>query len=110
MSNLHPVLGYKSKSAAAWALRQEGRTHGEIALALGINPRGVGNLIRLGRAANGDAGGIHYTDKLSAQQRTRLRLEAQKRGLSVRQLVTDVLAIVADDRLFSALLDTGGDE
>lgn len=109
MTQPHPILGYPSKSAAAWALREAGKKHDEIAAVLGVNPSSVGNLIRMGRIARGDAGGIHYTDKLSSRQRTRIRMEAEKRGLSVRQLVNDLLAVVADDKLFSALLDTGGD-
>ena len=107
MSQAHPVLGYSSKSAAAWALKQQGMKQFEIARAIGVKESSVGNLVRVGRQQVGDVGGTRYTDPLTKAQRARLRGEAKKRGMTVRQLVAALLGAIADDRLFTALLDTG---
>ncbi len=109
MSNVHPVLGYPSKSDAAWALQRRGLSHRQIAAEIGVNPSAVGNLIRHARTVRRHASSQIYTDRLTAAQRARLRAEAQKRGQTVRQLVNALLSAVADDRLFAALLDDGGD-
>lgn len=110
MSQPQPVLGYPSKSAAAWALKQQGLKQYEIGRAIGVKESSVGNLVRVGRQQAGDVGGTVYTDALKKAQRTRLRSEAKKRGVSVRQLVAALLGVIADDRLFAALLDVEGEE
>lgn len=107
MSQAHPVLGYSSKSAAAWALKQQGKKQHEIARAIGVKESSVGNLVRVGRQQVGDVGGTVYTDALTKAQRSRLRSEALRRGVSVRTLVAALLATIADEKLFGAVLDTG---
>jgi len=110
MTRSHPIMGYPSKSAAAWALKQDGYKHAEIAEQIGVKECSVGNLIRVGRVSANDEGGTIYTDRLNARQRERLRVEAKRRGLSTRRLVACLLAAVADDGLFAAVLDTGGEQ
>ena len=107
MSHAQPVLGYSSKSEAAYAMKMAGQKQVAIAEQLGVSEASVGNLIRNGRIAAGEGDGTYYTDGLTGRHRYRLRVEAAKRGLTVRQLVNAVLVAVTDGKKFAALL---GDE
>jgi len=42
---------------------------------------------------------------LAAEERARLELEADQRGITVSELAHDILALVARDSLVSAVLD-----
>lgn len=108
MSNAIPTLGFASRCEAALALRDKGLKHHEIAKRLGVNESSVGNLVRQGRIKRGEGATSYFVEPLTGRQRDRLRREARKRGVAVRALVSQLLGIIVDDRLFAALLDVDG--
>lgn len=107
MSNAHPVLGYPTKSEAAWALWRQGLRQGAIAEQLGVKENTVGNLIRHGRALSRKTKSFRKTDSLDGKTRYRLQAAAQKRGIDTRTLVNRLLTALAHDKLLDAILDDG---
>ncbi len=107
MSNAHPVLGYPTKSEAAWALWKQGLRQSAIAEQLGVKENSVGNLIRHGRALGRANKSFRKTDSLDGVTRRRIAAAAEERGLDTRTLVNRLLKALAKDRLFDAILDDG---
>jgi transposase len=110
MSLAKPVLGFSSRSEAAYQLRtRENLKHWEIAERIGVSPSSVGNLIRQGRHNHRDRAATYYTEPLKKVTRDRLAREAKRRGLTPRGLVNTILATVAEDGLFNAVLGEIGE-
>lgn len=112
MGAAKPCLGYPSRTAAVVGLRQQGLTTGQIAQAIGINPKtvtalecGSGRPTRerseyqyLGRAI------LVPTDVLDA-----LGPHAAKRGVSVNNLARLIVSTVVDEGMIDAVLDDGAE-
>jgi hypothetical protein len=107
--------GHRSKAAAVRALLAEGLTSRQIADRLGIKFEHVCSEIskarkkggyparRRARLGDGDARKIAFP----LEDLDRLKLAAERRGLSINRLVQWLVEIIADERLVDAILDDG---
>jgi len=107
-----PCLGYPSRTSAVLALRGQGLSTREIARRIGIAEKTVSALE--GSASRTDRGAGQGLGRSTLKQHTvcidndvlqTLRPHAERRDVSVNQLVRDLLRILADDSLVDALLD-----
>lgn len=111
MGTSQPVMGYRSKTEAVFALRRQNLTTRQIAERLGITPNNVTALE--GSATRSERAEKHsvLTDTRFPQQvRTLLRPHALRRAVSVDRLIGDIVAAVAEGDLVDAVLDDGGEE
>lgn len=118
--NAQPCLGYPSRSAAAWALRQQGLGLQVIADRVGCKAGSVHNLIRAEEARRRrqagyvkqpfpalTPGGFSHSVRLSNISYGCLCDHAERRGMKVIALVRAILDAVIKDDLVDAVLDDG---
>lgn len=111
-----PILGYRSRTAAAAALRAEGLTDHQIASRINAAlPDGEGRIDHL-RVSNLLDYRKHprpcerqqRTVAMDAEVLDALTPAAAARGVSVNELVRRIVATVADEGLVAAVLDDDG--
>jgi hypothetical protein len=107
MSGPVPTLGYRSISAAALALSEQGLRNSEIGRRLGIQKHMVGAMIATGKRSARRPPPERLTILLGLDSMQVLREEAQRRGATAEGLASLVLATVIKDNLFVAVLDDG---
>lgn len=95
-----PTLGYPSRTEAILALTSQGLSDRQIAERLGMTKGGVSGLKSKWRTVR-----KNLPIKIPAYVRADLVREADRRGVSVDNLVGSLLRVVCSDRLFAALLD-----
>ena len=113
-----PIAGYPSRTAACLALNTQGLTTLQIATRLGLETTVVSALLcsklgrtcgtgqRRGKEPPHENGG---TIVVSIDVLTALRPHAARRGVTVHQIVGDILASVVDDRIVDAALHDAAD-
>lgn len=108
-----PTLGFPSRTAAAMALEKAGLSRDEIAARIGVDKFAVANLISYGKRAPRRSRPSEKaartvavpTDILDA-----LIPAAERRAVSVNQLVRDLLSVIADETsLVDAIMDDEDD-
>lgn len=107
-----PALGFATRTDAALALKAQGLGSAAIARQLGISPNAASGLISSARRTVG-RGGDGASVSLSSDRdnpfpshiRFLLRPAAARRGLSVDRLISDLIAVIAEDGLADAILD-----
>ncbi len=97
-----PTLGYRSKTAACAALRDQGLETAEIAEKVGIAEKSVCALERRHRFKTGPRRII-----LPFTVMDKLEVAAERRGKSPRKLALAILERVAADGLIDAVMDDG---
>ena len=104
-----PTLGYRSKSEAAAALREQGLSHSEIGCRLDVAKGTVGALISTAKRGRRSLRGPNKPLTLTLNAATWQALEpaAVLRGVSIERLAGRLLAHVAADQLVNAILDDG---
>lgn len=110
MGTSQPILGYRSKTEAVFALRRQNLSTRQIALKLGIEPKNVtaleGSAFRSERA---EKHGIITHSVFPLEVRQALRPHAMKRATTVDRLIGDLVAAIAEGNLVDAVLDDGGE-
>ena len=107
---MKPTLGYPSRILAIRALRQEGKTETQIAALLGIKPNSVTSIEARARARCSYGKGGRQKVFLSGDCLIGLHDEAERRGISVHSLATQLLRVIAREDLVDAILDDQTDE
>src|SRR5438132_324803 len=97
-SSRKPTLGYESKSAAIRALKQQGFTYGEIGRELGMKPKAASSLLARSNKTpkSVEVLGNVYLD---------IAREARLRKLTPEELINKLLANIASDKLYNAVLE-----
>lgn len=113
MSSPKPCLGYRSRTDAVVALRQQGMTTAEISARTGISPKDVGALeasaIRSGKHRPEEprpTTGVMFPPWLLDA----LKPHAEKRRLTPGYLAFRILEAVVKDKLVDSVLDDLGEE
>lgn len=110
MSGPVPTLGYRSRSAAAVALRGQGFSHAEIGRRIGVRTHVVGALIASGLRARHPLPPVEQlVVTLDTATGAGLCPAAQARGISLGQLASRILAAAVEGSLIDAILDDGGE-
>ncbi len=105
-----PTLGYRSRTEACLALREQGMSEAAIAARIGIEKKNVAALLcgalvkRRPRPAERHGRTVLFPRDILES----LRPHAQARGISANELVRRIVEAVADDGLIDAVLDDGG--
>jgi len=94
-----PCLGYRSRTAAALALRAEGLTMKQIAARIGISEKDTHALI-LSSHRRADC-----RVTLTADQIERLKPHADKRDVTGKELARQIIETVIAENMIDAVLD-----
>ena len=104
-----PALGYPTRTEAVHALRKQGLTTREIAQRIGISASSVTalELGGAGRRAVRPSEQHGRTVVLSIDVLDALRPAAERRKITVAELVRRIVATVADEGIVDAVMDDG---
>lgn len=109
-----PALGFKTRTEAALALKAQGLGSAAIGRQLGITQSAASGLLSAARRSvgrGGDGSNVKplptSTGPFPSHIRILLRPAAAKRCISVDRLISEIVAIVAEDGLADAILDDG---
>lgn len=107
-----PALGYPSRTAAALALKLQGRSMREIADQLGIEPKNAAALVYSAERQKGGRRrrkrsweGVVRTVCIDRGDLEMLEPQAAKRGIHVNELVRRLIYTIAEEGLTDSVLD-----
>lgn len=98
-----PTLGYRSRTEAVLALRDQGLTTGEIAKKIGIPDARVGALEAAARRRGAGSSIRFARDELAP-----LKPDAAARGIAVEDLVRRLVTTIGREKMVDAVLDDEG--
>ncbi len=104
MGRAKRTLGYPSRTAAILALREQGLTLQQAADKIGISLSSTAGLV-----ASAQRNSQKLTIRIPANVATMIDTAARKRGVRQDYLAVKLLAAVAADDLFDAVLDDTGE-
>lgn len=114
MSRPQPTLGYVSRMAACEALTAQGMTPRDIARAISTGEGiefDVGTVYSFLNKAKKRRGPVkHRSVEIEVATLERLAPHAFRRGLSIRELVRQMIETIVDDEMVDAVMDDGATE
>lgn len=100
-TNCKPTLGYSSRGAACIALKEQGKTWGEIGRILNMRPKACSSLASKTKA---NWAKTERTITLENNVFIDLEREAHKRGMKGNELAELLLRTIIVDKLYDAIL------
>lgn len=104
-----PTLGYRTRTEAVLALKQQGLSHKAIAAKVGIPEKNVASLAMAGRTR-----GVRPSEKngrtivFPLDTLNRLRSHADVRGITVNELCRRLIDTAVDEKMVDNILDDMG--